>query len=85
MDVKQTSSVPLCFLLLHLLFSFPSLPPSFDLETKEKTYGNFYLGKSKRRKGGHGQHKKSPACRNGEAERDPTNQTRGKGQTQRTS
>lgn len=74
MDAKQTSSVPhLCFQLFNLLFflSFPSSlppldPPSFDLQTKEKKYGNFYLGKRKWRKGGHRLHKKSPGCRNGE-------------------
>lgn len=49
-------------------------------------YGNFYLGKRKWRKGGHGQHKKSPTCRNSEAERDLRSQINfgGNGQTQRT-
>lgn len=79
--------LPLCFLLFLHYFPLPSsLLPSFDLETK-KTHSNFDWGKRKRSKGGHGEHKKSPACRDGEAggELRQTDEFGGEGQTQRIS
>lgn len=79
--------LPLCFLLFLHYFPLPSsLLPSFDLETK-KTHSNFDWGKRKWSKGGHGEHKKRPACRDGEAggKLRKTNAFGGEGQTQRIS